>query len=143
MQINNVDSLTGRTRAEQVAFLANLIESMAIKLEGIEEKLAELEPKILEAQRALQEIETESARLSLKKSLARETYLALAYRVEEERLTTQNFPSNLRLASRASVPDEPVGSGRFLATTAALLLSVFASCVSIIAMTWWRLSFQS
>jgi uncharacterized protein involved in exopolysaccharide biosynthesis len=108
LQVSTADSLTNQSRSEQIAFLDNLISTMEAKSVEIDDRLRELEPQILVLQRQKQEAETESTRLIRDHDVAQETYISLAHKVEEERITSQDVSSGVRLASQAIVPAKPV-----------------------------------
>lgn len=138
LQINGTESLTGAGRSEQLAFLTSLIRTLEEKAAQVETELAELEPQILALQGQRQEVEIETDRLIRDRDLAQETYIALARKVDQERITSQDNTSGVLLASRAAVPVQPVSPRRLLNTAAAGALGLLISFSTVLVMVWWR-----
>jgi uncharacterized protein involved in exopolysaccharide biosynthesis len=134
----NVDQMSGTDQQEQIAFLSGLQNTLAAQVKQIDEHLAELEPQILAVQQDKQKVDAEAARLIRNWTVTEETYTTLARKVEEEKITSQNTSSGVRLASRSAVPEASSGQGKLLISAVAMLLGVFLSILVIIAVTWWR-----
>ena len=86
----------------------------------------------------LQQLEAEQERLSNERSIAIEAATALARKVEEEKISAQEANSGIRMASHASVPDEPAGPRRLLVI---LITAIVAGTLSILALLlwfWWQ-----
>ena len=136
-QINGLESFQGASSSEQLAFLDNLREILEAKLAQVALSLDELEPEILELQAQRQELEAESARLILNRTVAEETYLTLARKVDEERILAQDSSRGVRLASHATMPVNPVGPRAvpfiFVAGAIGLVLAIFV----VFAVDWW------
>src|SRR5690606_33023908 len=109
LQVEGTMDLTGENRADQVAFLGGLIDTIAAHAEQIETDLAALEPQLLSLQQQQQEAETQQNRLTRAYTKAEETYTALARNVESERLSAEDTTAGVRLASNSAVPEEPEG----------------------------------
>ena len=140
LQLSGVEELTSTNRDEQIVYLDALIKSLQASSTEIDVRLAELEPEILILQRQRQEIQTESERLIRDFELTQETYTALARKVDEERITSQDTSSGVRLASRAAVPENPVGPRMLLNTIIGGLLGAVFSTFGILLTEWWRSS---
>lgn len=138
LQFNNDEALTSASRSEQIAFLDGLVNTLETKAAQIDARLEELEPQILALQQERQQIETEEARLVRNRDVAEETYTALARKVEEERITSQEAVSGVRLASRAAVPEDPVSPRRLLVTGVAGTLGLALSVGIVFLLYWWQ-----
>jgi uncharacterized protein involved in exopolysaccharide biosynthesis len=136
LQVSDSVALTSASRAEQLVLLDSLLATLASQSTQIETELAALEPRILELQQQQQQAETEYGRLLRNQLVSEETYMALAHKVEQERITAQDTISGVRLASSASVPVEPVSPGRIVNTVVAALLGLVISGMVILLITW-------
>ena len=134
----NVDQIAAAGRRDQITFLSDLHDSLLAQTDQIDSHLAGLEPQILKLQQEKQEADSEEGRLRDSLSLAQETYTALAHKVEEEKITSQNTGSGVRMASKSAVPGAPVGRGKLFIIAVAVVLGVFLSILVIIVVTWWR-----
>jgi len=138
LQLDSTESLIERDRDQQGTILGNLIITLETRLEQIEETLLGLEPEILALQEQKQKIETESARLDRNFNVADETYMSLARKVEEERISSDELTGVVKLASQASVPGGAVSTNRMRNTIAGFLLGLFAATLVILIVAWWR-----
>ena len=138
IQIDEGSRLIGESGADQIAFLDDLSRMLEAKLVEINENLADLEPQILVLQRQLQELKTESAKLARNYELAEETYLALAYQLEEERMAAQDVTSYVRLASKAAIPEEPANQARMLIVVFGGMFGSVLAIVVLLSREWWR-----
>jgi uncharacterized protein involved in exopolysaccharide biosynthesis len=110
LQFDSAEPLSQRSRAEQVSFLEGLVETLEARSMGIEERLAELEPRILEHQEGLQQIRTDEQRLRRAHILAEEAYMTISRKLEEARIAAQGGNGILEVGSHAAVPEQPEGS---------------------------------
>jgi polysaccharide biosynthesis transport protein len=138
LQIESGAALSEKTQEEQVAFLDRLAVTLQAKSAEIDARLTELEPQILEAQQRLQEIDTESARLSRARNLTTETYLTLARKLEEARITAQEENGMLQVGSYAATPVRPIGPRRLMNTVVAGLLGVMVGVAVAFGIEFWR-----
>ncbi len=133
LQVAGSESLSGKTVGEVRAFLDDLVRTLENKSAEIQKDLDALKPEILSLQRSLQEVNTEKERLSRAKEVARETYMALARKVEEARIAAQDTTGEVRLASTAAVPERPVSPRKLLNTLVAgvlgLMVGIFGAFV--------------
>ncbi len=138
LQIGATNDFANATRSEQTASLAALAETLEGRLDQIEDEVVLLEPQILALQKDKQEADTKFNNLIRDKTLAEETYLALARKVDEERISLDEISSGVRLASQATVPEGPTGQKRlFNALVAGVLALIFATIV-VVGWEWWH-----
>jgi len=138
LQVDTAVSLPLADSADQITFLDNLRETLTARIETIDAELALLEPQILTLQQQKQEIDTESNQLDRNYTVAEETYTALARKVEEERITSQDTSSGVRLASKTAVPDEPLTSHRLLYSIIAGFVGIVVCVFFIFINQWWH-----
>jgi uncharacterized protein involved in exopolysaccharide biosynthesis len=131
-------ALTSANRAEQLDLLDSLATTLESTLIEIDENLVALEPQMLEKQRLYQEIVTENDRLLRDQDVATETYLALARKVDEERILAQDNSGGVRLASGAAVPVQPAGSGLLLNVVVAGVVGLGLGLGIALILAWWR-----
>jgi uncharacterized protein involved in exopolysaccharide biosynthesis len=134
----NVDQISAAGRQEQITFLSDLQDALAAQTIQIDTHLAELEPQILRLQQEKQEADIREGRLSGELALAGETHIALANKVEEEKITSQNTGSGVRLASRSAVPEWASGPRKLLIITVGGFIGMFIAILVILVFTWWR-----
>ena len=108
LQIGNGGSLANRTVSEQVAWLDALINALQDKAIEIRHEIDALEPEILELQEAQQAAQVELDRLTRSRDVADDTYFTLARKLDEVNVAAQDESGEVRLASQAAVPSEPV-----------------------------------
>jgi len=129
LQVNSAESLTQKSQAEQVAFLDDMVGTLEAKSLAIDDRLAELEPRILERQEELQQIRTEEQRLQRAQNVAEETYMSLSRKLEEARISAQEGKGILQVGSRAAAPEEPASPNKKLNVAVAgalgLMVGVF------------------
>jgi uncharacterized protein involved in exopolysaccharide biosynthesis len=128
----------GPSVREVRALLSDMARDLEAKSAEIGPRLKELEPQILQLQKQLQEIYTEQDRLTRRRDLAKETYTALARKVQETRLAVQGAQRTARLSSRASAPEEPASPRKLLNTAVAGTLGLMFSTMGAFAAEWWR-----
>jgi len=138
LQVNSAESLSEKSRTEQVAFLADLVGTLEAKSATIEERLAEVEPRILDLQAELQTIQTEGERLQRAQTLARETYMTLSRKLEEARIAAQEENGVLQVGSRAAVPEKPAGPSKRMNTALAGAVGLMVGVFGVFAWDWWR-----
>lgn len=137
LQIDSETPLTSSDRDAQMTYLEELVGMLEARLAEIEDKLTELEPEILVLQGEKQALQAEWNQLQRNVNIADETYTALARKVDEERITSQEAGSDLRLASRSAVPQKPVAPRRLVNTAVAGILSVLFSTLVVWTRLWW------
>jgi len=138
LQVSSAESLSDKSPAEQIAFLDDLDATLEAKSVEIDERLADLEPRILALQRQLQEITAESERLTNAQDLTSETYMTLVRKLEEARISAQEQNGVLQVGSYAAIPEKPVGPRRMLNTAVAGVLGLMLGVFGAFAMEWWQ-----
>ncbi|MGQ9840479.1 MAG: GNVR domain-containing protein, partial [Anaerolineae bacterium] len=138
LQVDSAASLSEKSPAEQVAFLDDLVRVLEEKSAEIDVRLAALEPEVLSLQKQLQEIYTEKERLGRARDVARETYMTLARKVEEARITAEENAGEVRIASRAVVPENPIGPRKLTNTAIAGSLGLMLSVLGVFLVEWWQ-----
>lgn len=138
LQVDGNASIADKSPAEQRAFLAGLVATLEAKSAEIDGRLAELEPQILSSQRDLQAITVESDRLTRTRELARDTYMTLARKLQEARISAQEENGTLHVGSHAAVPELPVGPRRMFNTAVAGLAGVMVGVVVAFVAEFWR-----
>jgi len=130
LQIGGSGSLASRTVSEQVAVLDALINALQNKAIEIRREITALEPEILELQEAQQTAQVELDRLTRSRDVAQDTYFTLARKLDEVNVAAQDESGEVRLASQAAVPTDPVIPRKALNT---VLGSVLGLMVGIAA----------
>ena len=138
LQFDTTQMLTQQSKQEQIQFLDNLLETLAEQLSGIDEAVATLEPQILVLQKEEQETETGNGRVTRNFKIAEDTYTILARKVEEERITSQDSSSGVRMASETAVPQFPVSPRRLLNTLTAAVLGLAIAALGVFVIAWWH-----
>lgn len=138
VQLDQGFDLIGSTRNEQVAFLDRLTDLLQFKLTIVENRLDTLEPQILDLQKEWQEAVVENDRLTRNRTIAEETYISLARKVQEEQITSQDTDTGFRLVSPAAIPDKPEGRRTLFFTTLAGFAGLMISTMIILTTAWWR-----
>ncbi|MGB9873085.1 MAG: GumC family protein [Anaerolineae bacterium] len=138
LQVNSAESLSNKSVGEMMALLDDMAQALEAKFAEIGQRLEELQPQILSLQKQLQEIYTESDRLARQRDLAKETYTALARKVEETRIALQGAQSTARLGSRAAVPEKPASPRKLLNTAVAGVLGLMLAVFGAFVTEWWR-----
>jgi len=137
-QWDSADGLVASDRSEQLAFLDDLGETLNTRMIQAEEALTELEPQILMLQAEKQMGDTEISQVYRDYSLAEETYTALTRRVEEERITSQNVNSRVKLVSETTPPDKPVSPRRLTNTVLAMVVGLMVGVGVVFLIAWYN-----
>ncbi len=136
-QIGADQPLTSSDRGELLAYLQELQLTLATRLQELDGRLLELEPEILTLQQENQALLAELHRLQRNVAVAEETYIALARKVDEERISSQKDVNSLRLASYAAAPESPVAPRRLIITLVAGFLGAMFMLAGITGRQWW------
>jgi uncharacterized protein involved in exopolysaccharide biosynthesis len=140
LQLESADAISEKTVAEQITFLNDLVTSLEERSNGLDQRLAELEPLILSLQQAHQETKAESNWLNRSRDLAEETYMTLARKVDEARIAVQEGQGTLQVGSYAAVPQRPAGPRKKIITAVAGMLGLLVGVVGALAIDFWRQS---
>ena len=139
-QVGSEQPLTSESDQELQKSLDDLLIILDNKLENIDNSLNEIEPQIFTLQKELREIETDHVRLTRELTIAEDVYNALARRVEEEQINSQdNTISNVRLASQAAVPDVPLSNDTLTITALSSISGLGLAIFYFLAAQWWTL----
>lgn len=138
LQVDGNASIADKSPAEQRAFLKGLVATLRAKSAEIDDRLLELEPQILSSQRDLQASTVESDRLTRTRELARDTYMTLARKLEEARISAQEENGTLHVGSHAVVPELPVGPRRLFSTVVAGLAAALVGVLVAFVVEFWR-----
>jgi uncharacterized protein involved in exopolysaccharide biosynthesis len=138
LQVGDAESLSQRSRSEQVEFLEHMIATLEARSSAIEEQLADLEPKILDLQEELQTLQSEERGLGRAHLLAEETFMTLSRKLEEARIAAYEGNSILQVGSPATVPQEPAGPGPLMDTALAGVVGAMIGLGAVFAWEWWR-----
>ncbi len=133
IQFTDAALLSSKSIDEQRSFLADLNQSLQARAKQVDAQIDALTPQVLSLQRDLQTANTELDRLTRERDVARDTYLTLAKKVTESQITAQDTGGQLRLASQAAAPTEPVsprkGLNAILGGFLGLVLGVISAFV--------------
>lgn len=134
LQVGGTGALSGRRAGELLDSLRSLSEGLSARSSGAQARLDELVPQIKVLQGQVQQLKNEEDRLTLARDVARDTYQAVARKVQE----TQGVNNQVLVASRALPPDRPASSGRALMVAAAGLLGLIIGATAAFVVDWWR-----
>ena len=140
LQIDSSESLSNKTRAEQIVFLDDLVATLQTKSTETDVRLAELEPQILASQRTFQQLTAEQDRLVRAQEVARETYLTLTRKLDEARIAAQEENSTLQVGSYAAVPESPIGQRRLFTTGVVAVVALTFGVLAAFFIDFWRRS---
>jgi succinoglycan biosynthesis transport protein ExoP len=139
LQISDAILLSSeRTAGELAVSLDGLVATLEAREEQIAAQMAALEPRILTLQQRLQEAQTEEDHLIRAHEVARETHVTLARKVEEVRIAAEDTSGEVRLASRAAVPERPASPVKMVNTVVAGTLGLMLGVFGVFAVEWWR-----
>ena len=131
-------SVTTAATTDQSQFLDSLEAAIAEIQPAISEQLAVMEPRILALQREREALNNRANRLASDRELAMETYKTLSRKLDEERLTTNDYSVGFRQVSRAAVPEAPVGTNQILLALAGAAFGAILASLIIILYAWWK-----
>jgi len=138
LQIGSSNTNSGVTKQELTAFLDSLTASLKAQSTELEANVTGVEPEILRLQGELEQFNVEEDRLTRARDVARDTYTTLARKVDEARIAAENESGEVRLASAAAVPTEPVSPRKLLNTAVAAMLGLMLGVFGVFAVEWWR-----
>lgn len=133
-----VPSGAATSTQDQSQFLNSLEAAIAEIQPTVSEQLVVLEPQILALQREREALNNRANRLASDRELAMETYKTLSRKLDEERLTANDYSVGFRQVSRAAVPEAPVSSNRTLLALMGVVFGGVLASLIIILYTWWR-----
>jgi uncharacterized protein involved in exopolysaccharide biosynthesis len=89
-------------------------------------------------QQQLQESQVDEDQLIRAQEVAQETYVTLAHKVEEVQIAADDTSGEVRLASRAAVPERAVSPRKVLNTVVVGTLGLMLAVSGVLAFEWWR-----
>ncbi len=138
LQLTNPADFSGASAAEQMRTLRSVQDIIDARLQELDAELQALEPKILSVQSELENARLERDRLERELSLAKDTYTALAHKVDEVSIMTQDTVGQVRVASQALTPVKPVAPRTLLNTALAAIVGAMLAAGGAFAVEWWR-----
>jgi uncharacterized protein involved in exopolysaccharide biosynthesis len=140
LQLSAAQDLDDKTIGDQVAFLDSLISVLEERLAQVRAQAQDREPEILALQTAHQEAQTEQDRLSRAQLIASDTLVSLARKAAEARIAAQDETGEVRLASRATPPDQPVAPRKTLNTLVGSASGLLVGVLAALGIEYWRRS---
>ncbi|HEB64185.1 MAG TPA: hypothetical protein ENJ02_01400 [Chloroflexi bacterium] len=138
LQISDPGTLGSMSVTEQRQVLLDTRQVVEDRIDAIEGELSALEPQILSLQTELRGYQLERARLERERDLAADTYTALAHKVDEVAIVTNDSVGQVRIASTALTPIKPVSPRKLVNTVLAGVLGAMAAAVGALGAAWWR-----
>ncbi|MCA9941228.1 MAG: hypothetical protein KC418_21455 [Anaerolineales bacterium] len=135
---SDVTAITQMPASAQIATLDGLSQALQTQMSEADAQLTTLETQILAEQVTYQTAVTEQARLQRTYDLTKETYMTVARKMEEVKISTQDQTQYVRLASEASPPTEPISPKRMLNTFIGAVLGGLAGVLFLFLREWRR-----
>jgi uncharacterized protein involved in exopolysaccharide biosynthesis len=123
---------------EQRMFETEEVTLVAVEGTPLGQRIQSLTGEMLRLQ---SQLEAESARqreLTQARDLAWEAYETVARKLAEAEVTAQVLGSEVRLATQALRPEQPVAQGRLVNTVIAGMLGLMVGMFGAFAVEWWR-----
>ena len=140
LQLNEItpESLSNKTARQIIASLNDLVKNIQVKAEKIKAPLSQLETDILALQGRIQAIKTERAQLEQKQEIAQNTYTLLATKVEEVKLASNISNRDVKIVSKAAVPENPMSRGTLKNTALAAVIGLMIGLGVVFLMAYLR-----
>ncbi len=139
LQVESPGNLTDMTAAEMLNHMKKLTAGLAGRAQAIQQEIKALEPQILELQAEIERIQTEKAQLERKRSIARDSYTALARKLQEARIAIQDAGSGVvKVASYAVPSDQPEGPHSLRNGALAGVCGLMIGVGCVLVLDWWR-----
>lgn len=139
LQLDAQSNLTTATRQEQIQQLDQLAQTAQVSLATIDLRLVELEPRLFALQAEKEDIFHQYEELTRNRDVAKETYLTLARKLDEERISAAGPGIQLQLASPAAVPERPTRTSLLLLVLLGATAGLLISLAILLLQTWWQL----
>jgi uncharacterized protein involved in exopolysaccharide biosynthesis len=139
LQLDAQSNLTTATRQEQIQQLDQLAQTAQVSLATIDLRLVELEPRLFALQAEKEDIFHQYEELTRNRDVAKETYLTLARKLDEERISAAGPGIQLQLASPAAVPERPARTSLLLLVLLGATAGLLISLAILLLQTWWQL----
>lgn len=134
---SDAEAIVQMPSSAQIATLEGLIQALETQMQEINTQRATLETQLLSEQTAYQTAVTEQNRLQRDYDLSKETYMTVARKMEEVKISAQDQTQYIRLASEASPPTKSVSPQRLLNTLIGAVLGGLLG-ISIVFLREWR-----
>lgn len=137
-QLSDTATLGHKTVGQQIAYLNDLSDLIKARQTEVDKQAIALIAEVTTLRGRVQKLEAERVRLALERDLAQSVYMALARKVEETRIASQDaFMWQAQLASAAVAPDQPMG-GRLTTTVIAAGIGLLAGAMGAFAIEYFR-----
>ncbi len=124
LQIGGSGPLATRTTSEQASLLGTLVDVLQGKSKEIDQQITALGPDILALQQQQQQAQVELDRLTRDRDVARDTFQALARKLDEVKVSAHEDTGPVQLASEAALPTEPIGPRKVVTTALGALIGL-------------------
>lgn len=138
LQLSDPASLNTASQAEQRRQLQEMHTAIENRLQEITNQMNALEPQILSLQAEQEGYQLEKDRLERELSLSKDTYTALAHKVDEVSIVTNDSVGQVRIASTAMTPLKPVSPRKLVNTVLAGMVGAMLAVGGAFAVEWWR-----
>jgi len=144
LQYNTTEGMTQVTTGDLVAQLNQLEQVIQTQAKEADSRLESLSSEILDLQEQLQEMDTKVSALIRARDITKETYTTLARKMDEIRITNQDSGGEIRLATKAMVPDIPLSRHRVRNAAIAGGITFLLGVLLAIAIDWlWANPFET
>ena len=137
VEATDTDQFVDLTFEEQLEKIVTIENALLERNQLIEEQIEAIEPEITRLNREIEMLNTESSDLVNQRNLARETFLTISRKVQEEQITAGSVNGDVQIASLASVPIEPSSSSLLFSIIVFILITGLTT-VSITIYEWLR-----
>ncbi|MCB0032010.1 MAG: hypothetical protein KDE28_29070, partial [Anaerolineales bacterium] len=135
-QVDSAESFGQQNREDQASYLRELLGVLLLQTAEIDAVLVDLEPQILDLQQQRQEVELQTSTALRNFTIAEETYIALARKVEEENITSQDLTDGVRFAGIATPPSKPIAPNTLLNTMVAVVAGLMIGLLALVIRAW-------
>lgn len=139
-QISLEQAAQARTVEEQIALLDSLQRLLQARLAEIDTQVSNIQPEMLRVQQELQQAENEQVQLSQQVGIASTLRESLSLKAEEARITSESQGGISRLASRASVPENPTGPRKLMNIAVGAVLGLVVGMALVVVLEVFRAS---
>ncbi len=129
--------LSGKTASEQVPYMDELVGVLVAKSAELRSAAKALRPEILSLQEQFAAASIKRDRVEIGRNLARDAFMSVARKSEEAGIAAASKSSEMRMASRASVPTRHVSPKRMLNTALAGMLGLMMGAFMVVVRERW------
>ncbi len=139
LQINGPEgALTTNDRATQLQLLDNLARTVESRLSTTDTDLPQLDARLLSLQGEYQALVNEFDRLTRDREVAQETYLTLARKLDEVRISSADVGNRVQIVSHAVPPTLPQRPSWVQLVVAGAIAGALLAGAIIILSTWFQ-----